>query len=74
MNAVNTQIWIGISVYVMIAIMKKLLKIRASLYKILQIVSVSVFEKMPISQLLTESNYKTEQPHDPNQLMLWDLR
>ena len=74
MNAVNTQIWIGISVYVMIAIMKKLLKIRASLYKILQIVSVSVFEKMPIPQLLTESNYKTEQPHDPNQLMLWDLR
>lgn len=74
MNAVNTQIWIGISVYVMIAIMKKLLKIRASLYKILQILSVSVFEKMPISQLLTESNYKIEQSRNANQLMLWDLR
>ena len=74
MNAVNTQIWIGISVYVMIAIMKKLLKIRASLYKILQILSVFVFEKTPISQLLTESNYKYEQPRNANQLMLWDLR
>jgi len=74
MNAVNTQIWIGISVYVMIAIMKKLLKIRVSLYKILQILSASVFEKAPISQLLTESNYKYEQPRNANQLMLWDLR
>jgi len=73
LNAVKTQIWISISVYVMIAIIKKTLKIKISLYKILQILSVPVFEKVPISQLLTESNYKTELHYAPNQLILWDL-
>ncbi len=73
LNAVKTQIWISISVYVMIAIIKKTLKIEMSLYKILQILSVSVFEKVSIIQLLTEANYKTERHHTPNQLILWDL-
>ena len=73
LNAVKTQIWISISVYVMIAIIKKTLKIEMSLYKILQILSVSVFEKVSIIQLLTESNYKTKQHYAPNQLILWDL-
>ena len=57
----------------MIAIIKKTLKIEMSLYKILQILSVSVFEEKSILQLLTESNYKTERYHDPNQLILFDL-
>jgi len=57
----------------MIAIIKKTLKIKISLYKILQILSVPVFEKVPISQLLTESNYKTVLHYAPNQLILWDL-
>jgi hypothetical protein len=73
LNAVKTQIWISISVYVMIAIIKKTLKIEMSLYKILQILSVSVFEKVSILQLLTISNYRTERPCDPNQLMLFEL-
>ena len=54
-NAVKTQIWIAISVYVLVAIIKKSLKIELSLYTILQIFSVSLFEKVPIYQLLTET-------------------
>ncbi len=73
LNAVKTQIWISISVYIMIAIIKKTLKIEMSLYKILQILSVSIFEKVSILQLLTESDYRTERPHDSNQLILFDL-
>ncbi len=72
-NAVKSQIWISICVYVMIAIMKKSMKIEMSLYKILQILSVSVFEKVSILQLFTESNYRTEQHRDSNQLILFDL-
>jgi len=72
-NAVKTQIWISISVYVMIAIIKKTLKIEMSLYKILQILSVSVFEKLSILQLLTKHNYKNRQHPDSNQLILFDL-
>jgi len=73
LNAVKTQIWISISVYVMIAIIKKTLKIEMSLYKILQILSVSVFEKLSILQLLTKHNYKNRQHPDSNQLILFDL-
>ena len=73
LNAVKTQIWICVSVYVMIAIIKKTLKIEMSLYNILQILSVSVFEKVSILQLLTKSNYRNKQHPDPNQLMLFDL-
>ena len=72
-NAVKTQIWISVSVYVMIAIIKKTMKIEMSLYKILQILSMSVFEKVPIYQLLTESKRKTKPCNNPNQLILWDL-
>jgi len=57
----------------MIAIIKKTMKIEMSLYKILQILSVSVFEKVPILQLLTEYNYRNERHSDPNQLILFDL-
>ncbi|MCK5783440.1 MAG: transposase [Desulfobacterales bacterium] len=58
-NAVKTQIWIAVSTYVLIAIMKKRLKINLSLYTILQILSISLFEKMPIYQALTDSGYST---------------
>ena len=54
-NAVKTQIWIAVSVYVLVAILKKQLNIPASLYTILQILSVSVFERTPLLQLLTET-------------------
>ena len=51
-NAVKTQIWIAVSVYVLVAIVKKRLNLSASLYEILQIFSLTMFEKMPINQLL----------------------
>lgn len=57
-NAVKTQIWIAITVYVLVAIIKKRMKIEHSLYTILQILSISIFEKMPILQAFTETNYK----------------
>ena len=56
-NAVKTQIWIAISTYVLVAIMKKRLKIDLSLYTILQILSITLFEKMPILQALTTADY-----------------
>jgi len=59
-NAVKTQIWIAITVYVLVAIIKKKLKIDLSLYTILQILSISIFEKMPIIQAVTETGYKTK--------------
>ena len=57
-NAVKTQIWIAISVYVLVAIIKKRLKIDLSLYTILQIFSITLFEKKPILQVLTDTDYK----------------
>ncbi len=71
-NAVKTQIWIAISTYVLIAIMKKRLKIDLTLYTILQILSISLFEKKPICQVLTESNYKNQITSGPIQLKLFD--
>ena len=59
-NAVKTQIWIAISVYVLVAIIKKQLKLGLSLYTILQIFSITLFEKMPILQALTETDYKNK--------------
>ena len=54
-NAVKTQIWIAVSVYVLVAIVKKRLDLDASLYTLLQILSVTLFEKMPIHQALAET-------------------
>jgi transposase len=71
-NAVKTQIWIAVSVYVLIAIIKKRLKIQLSLYTILQILSVTVFEKMPILQVLTDSDYRSRGTELSNQLILFD--
>ena len=69
-NAVKTQIWIAISTYVLVAIMKKQLKTELSLYTILQILSVTLFEKTPISQVLTESDSRLQQEAFSNQLKL----
>ena len=71
-NAVKTQIWIAISIYVVVAIIKKRMKIELSLYTILQIFSVSLFEKMPIFQALTESDYKNKMTIGHIQLNLFD--
>jgi len=59
-NAVKSQMWIAVSVYVLVAIMKKRLDPQESLYTILQIVSVSVFEKITLYQLLTDRNYNAD--------------
>lgn len=72
-NAVKTQVWIAISVYVLVAIIKKTLKIELSLYTILQIFSVSLFEKVPIYQLLTETRPQYLEGQSHNQLKIWDL-
>jgi len=70
-NAVKSQIWIAISVYVLVAIMKKRLKIEASLYTILQVLSVTIFERMPLIQVLTESVCENETSSNDNQLFLF---
>jgi len=69
-NAVKTQIWIAISTYVMVAILKKQLKSELSLYTILQILSVNLFHKEPLAQVLTDSGYIAESSDFDNQLML----
>ena len=71
-NAVKTQIWIAISVYVLVAIIKKRLNINRSLYTILQILSVSLFEKIDLYQLLTSSKYKIPIDGSSNQLELFN--
>ena len=70
-NAVKTQIWIAISVYVLVAIVKKKLKLDLSLYTILQILSVTQFEKTPILQVLSSPNYENDDIDTDNQLNLW---
>jgi len=70
-NAVKTQIWIAISVYVLVAIAKKKLKVEASLYTILQILSVSLFEKVPLLQLLSQIRPEDKEDDSSNQLKLF---
>ena len=70
-NAVKTQIWIAISVYVLIAIIKKRLNLEVSLYTILQILSLTAFERMPINQVLSDTEYRSENPLMSNQLNLF---
>jgi hypothetical protein len=71
-NAVKTQIWIAISVYVLVAIIKKRLKLDLSLYTILQIFSITLFEKMPILKALTEIDYKNKITSGHIQLNLFE--
>ena len=70
-NAVKTQIWIAISVYVLVAIVKKRLKIEASLYTILQILSLTLFEKTPLNQLLKNMELQMNPTEKDNQLNLF---
>jgi len=70
-NAVKTQIWIAVSIYILVAIMKKKLDLKQSLYTILQILSVNVFEKMPIQQLFAGDDYINLNTPDVNQLNLF---
>jgi len=72
-GAVRTQVWIAISVYVLVAIVKKELKIERSLSEILQILSVNPFEKTPILQLLTNPTYRLSDTPCSNQLPLFDF-
>jgi len=70
-NAVKSQIWIAVSVYVLVAIVKKRLNLDASLYTLLQIFSLTLFEKMPIQQAFAGSDYISEQHKTNNQLNLF---
>jgi len=71
-NAVKTQIWIAISTYLLVAILKKRLRIEQPLYTILQILSVSLFEKTPILQAFQAWDHETKMPPSHNQLMLFE--
>ena len=72
-NAVKTQIWIAVSVYVMVAIIRKRLGLEASLYQILQILSVTLFEKTPILRALQACDPRDDLHEDSNQLILFDF-
>jgi hypothetical protein len=72
-NAVKTQIWIAVSVYVLVAIVRKRLGLEISLYQILQILSVTLFEKTPILQALQPSDSQEELLDPGNQLILFDF-
>jgi len=72
-NAVKTQVWIAISIYVLVAIIKKRLNLDMSLYTFLQILSVTVFEKVSIYQLLTEFDSTTHKDDYSKQLKLFEL-
>jgi hypothetical protein len=70
-NAVKTQVWIAICVYVLVAIIRKELHIDLSLSQILQIVSVNAFEQVPLAELITNTQSQDESSYPSNQLMLW---
>ena len=72
-NSVKTQIWIGVSVYVLIAIIKKQLGLKHSLYTILQILSLSLFEKTPILSLFDDYDEQVQTTDSTNQLNLWEI-
>ena len=72
-NAVKTQIWIAVCTYLMVAIARKELKIERNLYEILQIISVSIFDKTPLNQLLNESSSEIPAYDLSNQLSLFNL-
>ena len=72
-NAVKTQVWIAVSVYVLVAIAKKRFMLKQSLYEILQILSISIFEKMPINQLFQQTQLQYFKEQKDNQLNIFDL-
>ena len=72
-NAVKTQVWIAISVFALVAIAKKKFVIQQSLYEMLQILSISIFEKIPINQLFQQTQLQYPKEQNSNQLNLFDL-
>lgn len=72
-NAVCTQIWIAVSIYLLVAIIKKRLKLKQELYTILQIFSISLFEKVPLNEFITKKDYTITDSNNYNQLKLFDL-
>lgn len=70
-NAVKTQVWIAVAVYVLVAIVRKRLDLKFSLHPMLQILSVTPFEKIPLIQLLTDITPVEEVTANPNQLILF---
>jgi len=73
LNAVFTQIWIAVCIYLLVAIIKKRLNLKQELYTILQILSISIFEKVTINQLFGNENYNNKTTDGYNQLNLFDL-
>jgi len=71
-NAVKTQVWIAVSAYVLVAIVKKRLNLTASLYEILQILSLTMFEQIPLDQLLSKNPHDENSLDTANQLNLFD--
>ena len=71
-NAVKSQIWIAVSVYVLVAIVKKRLALSASLYEMLQILSLTLSEKTPVNSLLDADQSQKSPDADPNQLNLFN--
>ena len=72
-NAVKTQVWIAVSVYVLVAIAKKRFMLQQSLYEILQVLSISIFEKMPVNQLFQQTQLQYFKEQKDNQLTMFDL-
>ena len=72
-NAVKTQVWIAISTYVLVAIAKKHFVLKQSLYEVLQILSISIFERMPINQLFKQNQLQYFKEQKDNQLNMFDL-
>lgn len=72
-NAVKTQVWIAVSVYVLVAIAKKKFMLKQSLYEILQILSISIFEKIPVNQLFQQTQLQYFKEQKSNQLNMFDL-
>jgi IS4 transposase len=72
-NAVKTQIWVAISVYTLVAIAKKKFMLKQSLYEILQVLSISIFEKVPINELFQQNKRQTSKEDNHNQLKMFDL-
>ena len=72
-NAVKTQIWIAVSIYVLVGIVRKRLQLEVSFYQILQILSLTLFEKMPILWALEAIDSHDELGGDANQLILFEF-
>jgi hypothetical protein len=72
-NAVKTQIWIALTTYVLVALLQKHLKLRQTLGEILQVLSVALFENIPILQLFSQPDVSVQKAHDPNPLLFKEI-